>query len=626
VSRRAAIPTFLRAAAALLLLAATFAVRADHEPGAPARQGEVVEIRTARARIQVDGEDQPRVADVRLPFHLDREARTRPAQAEFRMAFDAPAGLVEPYGLYFPRVGNLAEVYVNGTLIKELGELAAPDGTDYSKAPQYMTVPARLLQPHNELRVVVVSEGGRRGGLSSVFVGPDDLARPIYDRASMWRMTASMAVSVFSVLVGTIALVLWATQTEPGLGGWRRDRIYLAAGLAEFCWALRVGDVFIEHPPLPWPAWGVLVTAAFAGWFCCIAIFCQNAGGWNDKRVMKPLLVAVGTLFVASFPASWLSYSLHEPLYLTAWLGAANAIFVVYAIGYLLAAIRQPTRARLLVGIFGALNVAVGVRDWVAIRIGGDYSESTWIRYSSVLFGVVLVSIVVSRFREATAQARELNATLAERVAQRERALADTYAELERMAREQERAAERTRILRDMHDGVGSHLSAAIRQMESGRGERHEVLQTLRDALDQLKLSIDAMNLPPGDVNALLAGMRYRLQPRFAASDIDLQWAVQELPPLPGLDAAAMRHLQFILFEALSNVLQHAGAHVLRIEARPQEGGVLLRIVDDGRGFDVATQARGGLRAMRDRADAIGAKLAIASVPGRTEVALVLPS
>lgn len=624
MASRAAFRVLLRAAAALLLLAAWAACRADHETGPPARPGEVTEIRTARARIQVDGETSPRIATVKLPFNLDREAHTRAAQAEFRMEFAAPSGLREPYGLYFPRVGNMAEIYVNGTLVKELGELAMPDGSDYAKSPQYVTVPARLLQARNDLRVVVMGEGGRRGGLSSVFVGPDDDVRPVYERASTWRMTASLAVAVFSVLVGTIALVLWTTQREPGQAGWRRDSIYLAAGLAEFCWALRVGDIFIEHPPLAWPAWGVLVTAAFAGWFCCIALFCQHAGGWQANRVMKPLQAVLATLFVTSFLASGLSYSLHEPAFLTAWLGAANGFFIVYAIGYLVAAIRQPTRARLLVGIFGALNVAVGVRDWVAIRISGDYADSTWIRYSSVLFGVVLVSIVVSRFREVTAQARELNATLSERVAQRERALADTYAELERMAREQERASERTRILRDMHDGVGSHLSAAIRQLESGRGERHEVLQTLRDALDQLKLSIDAMNLPPGDVNALLAGMRYRLQPRFAASDIDLQWAVQELPSLPRLDAAGMRHLQFILFEALSNVLQHAGAHVLRIEAQPQDGDVLLRIVDDGRGFDPA-QARGGLLAMRDRADAIGATLAIDGRPGRTEVALVLP-
>lgn len=592
--------------------------------GLPLR-AEVVEITRAHARIEIAGEPQARSADVVLPFHLDREARTRPARAEFTATFTASTGRQEPYGLYFPRVGNRAEIHVNGTLLKELGGLARPDGSDYAKAPQYVSVPARLLQPRNELRVVVAGESGRRGGLSSVFAGPDGEVWPLYDRAYFWRMTASLAVAVFSLLVGAIALILWTTQADRGPGGWRRDSIYLAAGVAEFCWALRVGDIFIDHPPLPWPAWGVLVTAAFAGWFCCIALFCQKAGDWHEHRFTRALRVFLAVLFACSFLASGLSYTTHQPVYLTAWLGLSNAFFACYAIGYLVAAIRKPTRARLLVGIFGTLNVAVGIRDWLAIRISGDYSESTWIRYSSVLFGAVLVSIVVARFRDATAQVRELNATLADRVAQREHALAESYAELERMAREQERAAERTRILRDMHDGVGSHLSVAIRQLQSGRSDAGTVLQTLRDALDQLKLSIDAMNLPPGDVNALLAGMRYRLQPRFAVSDVDLQWDVDAVPPVARLDAAGMRHLQFILFEALSNVLQHAGARALRIEARAAGQGVQLRIIDDGAGFDPAAQGRGGLRAMRDRADAIGATLAVDSGPGRTEVALLLP-
>ncbi|MGH8830203.1 MAG: histidine kinase, partial [Polaromonas sp.] len=143
---------------------------------------------------------------------------------------------------------------------------------------------------------------------------------------------------------------------------------------------------------------------------------------------------------------------------------------------------------------------------------------------------------------------RDLLATLAARVSQKETELGESYRKLEILARGQER----TRILRDMHDGVGSHISSAIRQLQSGRASHEEVLLTLRDSLDPLKLSIDAINLPPGDVTALLANLRYRLEPRFAASDIELQWGVDLLEPVERLDAQAMRQLQFMVFEALS--------------------------------------------------------------------------
>jgi signal transduction histidine kinase len=215
-------------------------------------------------------------------------------------------------------------------------------------------------------------------------------------------------------------------------------------------------------------------------------------------------------------------------------------------------------------------------------------------------------------------------ANLTARVHQKEEELSLSYERLEQMAREQERTAERSRILRDMHDGVGAHISSAIRQLESGRADGEQVLQTLRDSLDQLKLSIDAMNLAPGDITALLAGMRYRLEPRFAASDIELQWRVDDIAPIPGLDGASMRHLQFMVFEALSNVLQHAGARVLTIEATREAAGAQLRIIDDGRGFDVARPLRQGLLAMQERAAAIGAKLFLESRPGRTAISILL--
>lgn len=207
----------------------------------------------------------------------------------------------------------------------------------------------------------------------------------------------------------------------------------------------------------------------------------------------------------------------------------------------------------------------------------------------------------------------------------------DSRKTLEHLARSQERMAERGRILRNMHDGVGAHISSAMRQLQmesegyaiAGRGE---VLQTLRDGLDHLKLSIDAIHLAPGDVTALLANMRYRLGPRFAGMGIELHWDVDLLPICQKLDASAMSELQFMLFEALSNVLQHAKAHVLRVEGHAPEGTgrVFVRLIDDGCGFDPAVSTRNGLASMRERALSIGAQLHITSAPGNTVVEIQL--
>ncbi len=151
------------------------------------------------------------------------------------------------------------------------------------------------------------------------------------------------------------------------------------------------------------------------------------------------------------------------------------------------------------------------------------------------------------------------------------------------------------------------------------------MLHTLHESLDHLKLTIDAMNLPTGDLTALLANLRYRLEPRFKASDIELLWDVDLLVPLSRLDDKAMRHLQFMVFEALSNVLQHAQASQLRIELKAtSSGGAQLTITDNGCGFDPVRENHKGLSSLRERAAAISANLRIASVPGQTVVDIVL--
>ena len=88
-----------------------------------------------------------------------------------------------------------------------------------------------------------------------------------------------------------------------------------------------------------------------------------------------------------------------------------------------------------------------------------------------------------------------------------------------------------------------------------------------------------------------------------------------------------MRQLQMVVFEAISNVLHHAGARLMRVSAQPageRANGVRIQIVDDGCGFDTHRQGGQGLTSMHKRAAAIGAVLSVNSRPGRTEVDITL--
>lgn len=593
--------------------------------GAVGARAVPLELTQAHAVVNVLG--QTTEQDVVLPYAWDRNYQRVQGQATFDLKFEVPQVPAEPWGLFLERLGNAYEIRLNGRLLERGGDLEHFNGSDAGQIPRLLTLPEGSLSRANTLHIRIRTDSGRHGGLSKILVGPMSEVYPIYSVSHLLRSTGTLLVAVFSLIVGLAALALWVTQSQIGEDGRsRRDPVYLFAALAELAWSLRVGNTHIELTPLPWPWWGILPVTALGVWAVCMVFFCMELTGWRRS----PLVLAfrrwsILLMVLGPAVAAW-ALGFGYPLVLTVWYAALGATFLLFGVWFLVHAARVPQPTQRLVALAVVVNVLVGLRDLYVFRIHPSYPSTSLMYYTSSLFGVMLGYVVITRFREASAQVRDLMGALTTRVAQRERELNSSYQRLEVLAREQERTSERTRILRDMHDGVGSHISAAIRQLQSGRARDEDVLATLRDSLDQLKLTIDAMHLPHGDVTALLANLRYRLEPRFSASDVELQWAVDLIDPIHRLDALAMRHLQFMVFEALSNVLQHAQASWLRIEAAMTPEGARVRMVDNGRGFDVSAPPRKGLVSLRERAHAIGAQLHLASAPGRTVVEILIPS
>ena len=333
-------------------------------------------------------------------------------------------------------------------------------------------------------------------------------------------------------------------------------------------------------------------------------------------------LYMANCVFVAILGCSFFSGGLHSPV--TPWF-VLVPVAAVLLLGFRLDAV-----------IWMVVCFAIPLAYGVATLQGYQFPQLYWLEHEMAFRMICIGGLVTVLFLFALTFDHNSSVAMQQ--------VLESRKELERLARIQERVSERSRILRNMHDGVGAHISSAMRQLQA-EGEnrsfpaRAEVLQTLRDGMDQLKLSIDAIHLVPGDVTALLANLRYRLGPRFAAMGIEMQWHVEQLPISQSLDASAMSELQFMMFEAMSNVLQHSHAHILRIEGHTATRGVValatadalgmnhifVRVIDDGCGFDPVVGTRNGLGAMRERAVSIGATVSIVSKPGRTVVEIKLP-
>ncbi len=584
--------------------------------GVATAQPALLTLRQAQL-IEVQGGLSLAPQPIELPLHWDISHRddTRSSRADLVLPFSLPAPpdpAGGPYTLFIARLGNAYQLELNGITLQTAGALDMPRERWSAKQPVTVNFPADLLRADNELRVRLRADFGRRGGLSEVVVGPMRLVVPVAERQERWRVSLPQAASVFSLMVAFFCAVLW----------WQhRDPLYAWAGFGEALWAAVVADTVIETAPLPWPAWGLVLVLLRGLWLWSLYAVAQQVFGPRPKGERWTVLAVLLAVPLCALAAAVLRSTLPLRLgYLS-----VGVVWTVVVVRLAWLAARQPASDRILFVLALVACVVAGVRDAIAARWDATlYDEPAWVKFMAPLVGVAVMWIVSVRFRRARSEVVQLNATLAQRIEQKERELRDSFERLSLAESARAVADERARILRDMHDGVGSHLATAMRQLESGRAHPTDVAQTLRESLDRLKLSIDAMNLPRGDVGAMLASLRYRLQGRIESVGLSLQWRVDRLPPWLQPSDDAMRHLQFMLFEAISNVLQHARASVLQIEATAADDRIHVCVRDDGCGLGRA--AGEGLRSMRERAQLIGAELVVEAGEPGTRVRIGLPA
>jgi signal transduction histidine kinase len=245
---------------------------------------------------------------------------------------------------------------------------------------------------------------------------------------------------------------------------------------------------------------------------------------------------------------------------------------------------------------------------------------------------LLLAFAVAYRFnmirRQATEHVQQANAGLAQRLQAREAELTESHQRLREIEHRQTLSQERQRLMQDMHDGMGSSLTSALRVVERGQMDEAEVAQVLKGCIDDLRLAIDSMEPVESDLLLLLATLRFRLGPRLESTGIALRWEVQDVPALKWLDPRNSLHVLRIAQEAFTNIIKHANATEVRVATAADADAVTVTITDSGSGFDVeAALGKGGkgLSNQRRRAHAIGADIRWDSTGSGTRLTLRLP-
>ncbi|MHB8418284.1 MAG: sensor histidine kinase [Myxococcales bacterium] len=188
---------------------------------------------------------------------------------------------------------------------------------------------------------------------------------------------------------------------------------------------------------------------------------------------------------------------------------------------------------------------------------------------------------------------------------------------------------ERLRLSRDLHDGLGQTLGAAAVALARLRGaagpEPSEVAESARlvdGALDELRRVARGLRPPSLDDLGLGAAVE-SLAHEAERSGLRAQTRIEELPRLdPEVEQTCFRLAQ----EALTNVVRHAVATRVTVSLGLEEGGVVLEVADDGRGFSPERSVGLGLVGARERAARLAGSVRVTSAPGRgTRLRAVIP-
>ena len=233
-----------------------------------------------------------------------------------------------------------------------------------------------------------------------------------------------------------------------------------------------------------------------------------------------------------------------------------------------------------------------------------------------------------------------------ERVQQLQKKIAAQVEHAQRLATERanEREAslqeiviqERSRLARELHDSVSQQLFAASMMMsaitESGNDANNPELQhqisMVEKMIQQSQLEMRALllHLRPVQLKGkkLQEGIEDLLTELMARLPIKLDYDIEDFLIEKGIEDQLFRILQ----EAVSNTLRHAEADSLNLTLIKREGFIIMRLIDDGKGFDMDETGTGsyGLDTMMERSEDLGGDFKVVSLPGKgTRIEVKVP-
>lgn len=510
----------------------------------------------------------------------------------YRLHFTLAQPPTEPWAVHVAFAQSAMALVLNGHALLREPAFDALHLVARTSPPVLAVMPQHLLQPgENTLDVRVRVERDLAGGLSDVRVGPLRRLQPAYQMQTFWRVELPRALNMACLVAALFMGLLWLRRPRESIYPW-----FCALALT---WGLRAAFftddwtwLVPERLQLSWGGQPLLVAQSLLLGCCLLVVvlnrFAITPRPWLERGllvlcVLVPLALAPGGQQVVA------------PVTAGLWGLACGVGALAVALALRLAwRQRQP----------GMNAIAVGVCLWWATLLHEWATMQGWLAFSPlplqsygppVLLATMVLGLGGLYFR-AFDEAARLNTELDQRVRDKTQQLEHHFERIAQLEREAAITQERDRLMRDMHDGVGSQLITLQHAIERGKVSGPQAATLVRECVDDLRLVIESLD---GAANAMpdaLANLRFRMEPRLTAAGVRSRWHIDETPFV--LPPGSVLQLLRILQEAISNTLKHAQAHELQVswQVDPLSPGVpsgaCLQVCDDGVGLpDPATSA-----------------------------------
>ncbi len=539
---------------------------------------------------------------VNLPDNWHESHRSDAKPGWYRMEF-----MIEKvegsWGIYLPAINTNGVIWLNGKRVGDGGSMQDPAARNWHR-PLYFSTGKHLLQRgNNSLYIQLLPKHSGYGFLGNIYIGPDTILRPAYEQRYLIKQILPEISTVLLFSFGLFISLLWFKRRKNSMYGW------FAA--ACFFWALVALDMVVQHVVVQERLWDALVFAS-VGWIViCTIIFLYRFWGEQHPRYERFLLWfgSIGTVtlylvgdeyfyFFSSFV--WDNLLIIFSLYM-AW-------FIIHH------CVKKPSVEAWILVAATIVAISFGGHDNLVQMGILSFDRPHLMPFGGVLLLGVILWMLIKQFVNTMDEMEKLNRDLDIRVQSKSRELVENYMFGKQAEQEKVLAEERGRIMRDMHDGTGGHLVAALAQVEKGDFNKAVLSETLQSALDDIRLMIDSLDPVDEDVVTVLAMFRSRIEPRLRYSGISIRWQVQDVPTITGFSPEKVLQLMHILHEVVTNIIKHAQADLIAfrtgVHCSPSgEEQVYVEIEDNGKGFGGKQEYGRGIANMHYRASIIRAKL-----------------